>query len=180
MRTYDALLTIVAGTLGFGAVVVAASGAHWAVVMLFAVTAVLFLLRAMWRAVLTPRILVVGDPDGPGGSRRLGALEQALEDAGFAVTCCSGPSHHACPVLEGRPCPLEGRASGVVVHHAATYTGPIPECGHALGLPELCIDEGSAVGAEIGDGEGHIGSGRAVAEAVSAVSTLVRRPVAAR
>lgn len=176
MRVHDALLGIVAATLGFGAVVLGVAGVHWAGVTLLAACAGLLALVMFGRAIVTPRVLVVGDPDGGWGRRRLGALEQALEDAGFGVCTCPGPSHRQCPVLAGRPCPVRVGASAVVVAHPAAYTGPVPRCGQALGLPELRIEDASPLPPRVAGQEGEMGSERGVTDAVATVKALIGAP----
>lgn len=39
---------------------------------------------------------------------------EALQAAGHEVTTCSGPDHHDCPVLAGRPCHAVANADVVV------------------------------------------------------------------
>lgn len=175
MRTRHALVGIVAATLGFGAVAMGATGANWAWVALLLGCAGLLAVM-VGRAIVTPRILLVGDADGGQGMRRPGALEQALEDAGFGICTCAGPTYRHCPVLAGGTCPVQVGASAVVVFHPAGYAGPVPPCGLALGLPELTIEEASLLPPRIVGQQGQIGSERGVTEAVRTLTALIGTP----
>lgn len=172
MRTCDGLTAIIAATFGFGAIVVAAEGAHWAVVASFATLAALLCLAVLVKAVVTPRVVLVGDPDGPNGGR-LQAITQALDDAGFGVRSCDGPTHHPCPVLRGNPCPVHGHASAVVVFHPKSYSGPVPPCGEALGLPQLTIEDRSHREPEVNPRKAHIGGAKGPDAAIAALTTLI-------
>lgn len=141
MRIADTVIRIAAGAVGFGAAVAAAAGAGPLAASMVAVAALLALVP-LARPLLSPSVLLVGDPDGAGGGR-LSGMMRALEDAGFAVSTCEGPARRTCAVVQGGPCPVKCRASAVVVAHPATYSGPVPDCGRALGLPELRIDDRS-------------------------------------
>lgn len=152
------------------------AGVQWTWVALLGACAVLLFLVTLGRLIVTPRVLLVGDPDGGLGRRRLGALEQALEDAGFAICTCAGPSQRQCPVLAGNPCPVEGGASAVVVFHPASYTGPVPRCGQALGLPEVRVEDASGLESRVAGQEAAIGSERGVTEAVATLTALIGTP----
>jgi hypothetical protein len=77
---------------------------------------------------------------------------EALEAAGFAVERCSGPDHHRCPVLHGKPCPAI-TAADVVVNglsaHAvevSTATAMVhPDVSQVTLLPRFDAEDVAAV-----------------------------------
>jgi hypothetical protein len=177
MRTDDALIRTAAGAIGFVAVAAAAAGAGLLAASLVAV-AVLLVLVSLARPLMTPSVLLVGDPDGADG-RRLGGMTRALEDAGFAVTTCEGPARRTCPVVQGDPCPVKCRASAVVVAHPATYSGPVPDCGRVLGLPELRIEDRSYLEPFVDRkaGSACVGGSRGPEVAVGTLMALLQPPL---
>lgn len=172
MRSDDALMGVVAATLGFGAVAMAAAGAGWLPVAAFAAISAVLLLMVLGRALVTPRVVLVGDPDGPAGGR-LGGMTKALEDAGFAVRACPGPTHRPCPVLQGNPCPLLGGGSAVVVFHPATYSGPVPPCGLALALPQLTVEDRSNRDPDVKEGWARVGGDQGPEAAIATLRALL-------
>lgn len=173
MRTGDGLVALLGAMLAFGAVAVGfEDGTNWAVVATMATAAAGLFLVAAFRVLVTPRILLVGDPDGPSGGR-LQVMTEALEEDGFAVRSCAGPTHGGCPVLDGKPCPVGGLLSGVVVYHPADYTGPVPNCGRALHLPELTIEADSDREPEVARDTALVGAARGPETAVRALHAIV-------
>lgn len=177
MRTDDALIRFGAGSIGFGAVVAAAAGAAPLAAFLVAI-AVLLALLPLARSLLTPSVLLVGDPDGVDGDR-LDGVTRALEAAGFAVSTCDGPARGTCPVVQGGPCPVRCRAAAVVVSHPATYSGPVPDCGRVLRLPELRIDDCSYLEPFVDRtaGAARVGGSRGPEVAVDTLMALLQPPL---
>ncbi len=144
MRWTDEYTGYAATVAAFAAVVLWASDAPAAVVIAAAAIAVVLLALVLRSRRRTARVLVVG----PRRTEPVDLLEEALDDAGFGVTHCPGPTVRACPVYAGRPCPVHGRpVAAVIVREAGSWT-PVPPCGRALRIPTLPIEDGDRAPAE--------------------------------
>lgn len=138
MRWFDMYIGLLAVTMGFGAVVGWRAGMPpGALAVVLIVGAVLGTVVA-WRAVRTPRVLVVGYPDPEFD------LRESLDEAGYAVRVCVGPARRPCPVLEGGECPIPGQPVAAIVRIPAGYAGPDAPCGRALGIRMIEVREATA------------------------------------
>lgn len=132
---YTGLLGVVAA---FAAVVLGVSGASSVLVAAVAVLAVGLLAAMLWSWRHTARVLVVG----PARTEPVDLMQEALDDAGYGLVRCDGPSAHACPVYRNQPCPVHGRPVGAVIVRAFGEERPVPPCGRALHIPALPVEEG--------------------------------------
>lgn len=136
MRWRGELVLYLATFVVFGAVLLWAEEATWPIVVVFGVLAGLLLLLLAWRAVHTPKVLVVG-----GEQDRHRDLDEALEAAGYEVCTCEGPANRPCPVFQGRPCPLAERPVAALIYRPAGERGRYAPCGRALRVPAVIVEE---------------------------------------
>ena len=127
------------------------------------------LLVMSWRRLAAPKGVVVGLPSEQVGHE----LREGLDEAGYVVLRCGGPTSRPCPVLEGRPCPVHWNPMAAVIFEVDGYAGPEPPCRLGLGVPALTVEEASAEGAQVVDGEGSVGWQRGTTELVRTLDVLL-------
>jgi hypothetical protein len=79
-------------------------------------------------------VLLVGERSG-----RVDAIGAALEEAGYDVCSCAGPSNRPCPVLLGRRCPLSERPIAAMMCHPDGE--PYAPCGMEFRVPSVIVEE---------------------------------------
>lgn len=120
----------------FAGVVLWARGASPVMLAFFGGLFVVLLVAFVWQVARPRRVLVVG-----GGSQALGALDGTLEDLGYEVRRCAGPTNRPCPVFQGHPCPMTERPVAAIVFRGHDEVGRYAPCGAAFSVPEVIVEE---------------------------------------
>jgi hypothetical protein len=169
MRWFDWYLVLLAAVSLVGISVSWAAGATPWVQAAFLVALVGFLALAAWSAVHATKVVIVGRRRG----RRLVALENALDDAGFAPRLCPGPAQRPCPVLEGHTCPVGGHPAAAVIYVPAGQGCPLPPCGRGLDVPVLAVAEDAGWAPEADERAEHLPWSRGAGAVAAAVTTIL-------
>lgn len=143
-----------------------ASGPSIAVFFVGAAALVLLMLTGLRRP--SP-VLLVGERD----AAPVEPLESALDDAGFEVWRCAGPSNSPCPVFLGKRCPLGERPAAAIICRDAGDTSPIAPCGRALLVPALAVEAGSAREPEFAGRDARVGWDRGSDEVIQVLEGLL-------
>lgn len=169
MRFSDLYRVLIAVALGFAAVVVWAETRTWYGPLVAGIAGLALLAISAWKMAWTTKVVVVGT--GP----RPADIDQALDEAGYAIKNCPGPEARPCPVLAGDPCPIHGDLAAAVVYTSEGYAGPAAPCHQALHVPVLTVEAGSRNGASVGPTGGSVGDELGTDAAVRAVEQLLAR-----
>ncbi|HLF69338.1 MAG TPA: hypothetical protein VI541_00085, partial [Actinomycetota bacterium] len=154
MRFSDLYLLLLGMTASFASVLMYVSGIT-PLASLLLLLGVGFAVISYRRTVRSPRLLTVGFP----ASRS--ALRYRLDEVGYRLRDCAGPSAGPCPVMQGEACPYSSKAFASAVIYLEAGSPDAPPCGSAVAAPELLIAEGSFEPASFGTGGGHIGANQA-------------------
>jgi hypothetical protein len=169
MRWSTLYIAVLGFTAGFAAVVLSLDGAPSGATVALTTLAGALLAVAAIRNSRTPKVLLVGERSEPGVIE----LQNALDNGGFGIQTCSGPTAKPCPALNGGFCPIGGHPVGAVIYDPVFYDGPIPPCGPALRIPAVTVQEGSDWEPVVGDRSAFVGTGAGT----DAVTSTVRRLV---
>jgi hypothetical protein len=133
MRRVPDLILYLAVFVLFGSVLLWVQSADWPVIV-FGGGAALVLLALAAVAGRRRPVLLVGE-----ASERVTAIGAALQEEGYDVCSCAGPSNRPCPVLRGRPCPLDERPmAAVICHEDGRLYAP---CGVEFRIPFVVAEE---------------------------------------
>ncbi len=132
MRATDAYSILLSMTAGFAAVVGWEAGFPRAVTVSLAIVAVIVATAALVRRQRTPDVLLVGERFG----HPLYETRQRIDDLGLGLRTCRGPGAHACPVLNGEPCPV----GGMHVHAMLAGDAADAPCGEWFHIPSEVVD----------------------------------------
>lgn len=153
----------------FAAVVLVAEKASGALIAVFFAGAAVLVLVMLAGLRRPAPILLVGERD-TAPVRPLGA---ALDEAGFEVWRCAGPSNSPCPVFLGERCPLADRPAAAIICRDAGDTSPLAPCGQALLIPALAVEAGSSREPEFAGRDARIGWDRGADEVVRVLEDLL-------
>jgi hypothetical protein len=133
MRRVPDLILYLAVFVLFGSVLLWVQSADWPVIV-FGGGAALVLLALAAVAGRRRPVLLVGE-----ASERVTAIGAALQEEGYDVCSCAGPSNRPCPVLRGRPCPLDERPmAAVICHEDGQLYAP---CGAEFWVPFVVVED---------------------------------------
>ncbi len=133
MRRVPDLILYLAVFVLFGSVLLWVQSADWTVIVFGGAAAMVLVALAAVAGRRRP-VLLVGD-----ASERVASIGAALEEDGYDVCSCAGPSNRPCPVLRGRPCPLGERPMAAVICHADGR--PYAPCGVEFRIPFVVVEE---------------------------------------
>lgn len=164
MRWFDLYIGLMSAVMGFAAVVAWTSGMSAYVIAGFAVLGVVLLGVMAWRMSTAPTVLLVGKKH----EEHVEEIDRALDDAGFAVRSCPGPTERACPVFFGEPCPVHVEPFATVEFAPHGYTGRAAPCEDVFHVPTLHILGGD-------DASTGTGGARGAREVVAALKRVIAR-----
>lgn len=153
----------------FAGIVLVADRASGPLIAVFFVGAAALLLIMLAGLRRPSPILLVGER----GAAPVEPLENALDEAGFEIWRCAGPSNRPCPVFLGERCPLSERPAAAVICRDAKDTSPIAPCGRALLVPALAVETGSARELEFAGRDARIGWDRGPDEVIHVLENLL-------
>jgi hypothetical protein len=136
MRWSDEWWLYVGTIVMFAGVVIWGTTAPPSVPLAIAAAGLVLLLIGVLRARATDRILVVG----PRRTEAIDLVDETLDDAGYEVISCDGPSVRPCPAEAGGECRVHARVSGVVIVRSDQPDERPAPCGRVLHVPAIAID----------------------------------------
>lgn len=170
MRFSDLYLVLLGMTASFASVLMYVSGIT-PLASILLIIGVGFAAASYRRTVRSPRLLTVGLPGSQSG------LRYRLDEVGYRIRECAGPSARPCPVLRGGACPYSKKSFASALIYVDAGSLGAPPCGSAVAAPELLIAQDSFEPASFGSGGGHIGANQDPDNVVSAIRTLEGRQI---